>query len=160
MLLNHAKAVQAKLVGSTMVISFRHSNPSIIWKYDLERNHSFTLNLQGDDGDFELGITSPKGEFTSVARFASREDADEAFSAVQEILMEKKWSRLQTVLIGAAGIFLLYFLYTLANTVFIGAPHPAAKTVPGPAAGVQEPAKPSLPQGEAVPADQVLQPPP
>ena len=89
------KSVQAKLVGNTLVATFRKSNPNLIWNFDLERNHSFTLALQGEDGDFELGVTSPKGEFYPVARFASREDAEEAFSAVQKILMKHKPGRIK-----------------------------------------------------------------
>src|ERR1700733_1220974 len=113
MLLNTKKAVQAKLVGNTLVAVFRTSNPNLIWKFDLERNHSFTLALQGEEGDLELGVTSSKGEFYPIARFASQEDAEEAFTAVQKILMKGKRSWLKTLFIWIAGIIGLVIVVTM-----------------------------------------------
>src|ERR1700733_6265128 len=113
MLLNTKKAVQAKLVGNTLVAVFRTSNPNLIWKFDLERNHSFTLALQGEEGDLELGVTSSKGEFYPIARFASQEDAEEAFTAVQKILMRRRHGKLKNFLLWACGVMLVLLLATM-----------------------------------------------
>jgi len=64
----------------------------LVWQFDLERNHSFTVAMQGEEGDWELGVTSPKGEFYPVVHFQAREDAEDGFAAVQKILMKKKRS--------------------------------------------------------------------
>lgn len=150
MLSGPKKSVQAKLVGTTLVAAFRASNPSLIWKFDLERNHSFTLALQGEDGDFELGVTSAKGEFYAVARFASREDAEEAFVAVQRVLMKRKWGWVKCLLIGIVSVLCVALLIVLFDRYFSG--HTLSVI---PASGTPG----SLPQGVPLPADQVLKPP-
>jgi len=152
--LNLQKPVQAKLVGSTVVAAFRNSNPSIVWKFDLERNHSFTLALQGEEDDFELGVTSSKGEFYSVARFASREEAEEALLAIQKVLMKKKWSRLRTVLTGAVGLFAIIVVYSFLNNL---AGHTVLRKAPVNTSAPNQPAQ--IENGVPMPADQVLQPP-
>jgi len=149
MLLYQKKSVEAKLVGNTLVAAFHASNPGLIWRFDLERNHSFTLALQGEEGDLELGVTSPKGEFYPVARFTSREEAEIAFSAVQKVLMTKRWQRPKGWLLWIGSIALLALLivffgrYVVGNNFLAGTP-PAAN---------------GLPQGVPLPADQVLRPP-
>ena len=150
MFLTAKKSVNAKLVGNTLVAVFRASDPSLIWKFDLERNHSFTLALQGEEGDLELGVTSPKGEFYSVARFASREDAEEAFAAVQKVLMKKRWCRMKGWLAWAIGIAILILLIMFIGRIIGG--HSSV----GSSAASQN----NLPQGVPLPADQILEPPP
>src|SRR5580704_16554799 len=102
MFLKRKKAVDAKRVGSTLVATFHNRDPSLIWTFDLERNHSFTVTLQGEEGDFELGVTSPKGEFYPVARFVTREDANEALQALQRVLMTGRFWWLSSALKSAA----------------------------------------------------------
>lgn len=103
MSLFNSKNVTAKLVGHNLVASFGTANPPLVWQFDLERNHSFTIALQGEGGDWELGITSPKGEFYPIAHFPSREDAEEALNKIQKILLKKKrswfWSLMRWLLI-------------------------------------------------------------
>ncbi|MGE3622367.1 MAG: hypothetical protein AB7H77_00650 [Bdellovibrionales bacterium] len=141
--------VEARVVGTTLVAAFHKSNPSIVWKFDLERNHSFTISLHAKDSDFELGVASPKGEFYSIARFPTYEDAEEALRAVQKALMTKKmdgkWLRraLFAVCAVAAVLFMIAFIgYLLAGKM------PSA------------PEKPVVRNGVPLPADQVLRPPP
>lgn len=76
-------AVKAKIVGHTVVATFRTSNPPTVWRMDLEKNHSFALAIQKGAGDWELGVMSPKGEFTAVARFDDRREVDHALAAVE-----------------------------------------------------------------------------
>jgi hypothetical protein len=160
---NRKKPVEARKVGSTLVAVFRHSNPSLVWKFDLARNHSFTVALQGEEGDWELGVTSPKGEFYSIARFASREDAEAAFTAVQKILMKSKrnWfvGPLQWIIvIGVIGLIGLYIADYALNHVLSGMQkemtlmaHDVTSMPPG--------APPPVPNGIPVPADLALRPP-
>ena len=87
------KKTEAKCNGSMLTVGFHAANPPLIWRFDLERNHSFTLALQGEDGDWELGVTSPKGDFYPVVHFAAREDAEEAFAGSKKRCRRKGGSR-------------------------------------------------------------------
>jgi len=109
------KSVDVKCVGHTLVAGFHCANPPLIWKFDLERNHSFTISLQGEDGDWELGLTSPKGDFYPIARFINRELADEAFHALQKILMKSKLPlpALPKTLLGWLGLLALCFVLVI-----------------------------------------------
>jgi hypothetical protein len=145
------KSVDAKIIGPTptLVASFHNSQPPLIWKFDLERNHSFTLSLQGDE-EPELGVTSPKGEFYSVARFATSEDAELAFSVVQKALMKRKvhWIKLLMSLVATAVLLLL--LYVLVSGFFALTHFASSLSLGGS----------SVRNGVPVPADKVLVPPP
>ena len=96
-----AKAVTTSRTGASLVATFHRANPPLIWRFDLERNHSFTLALQGEESDWELGVTSPKGEFYPIAHFALREDAEEAFNAVSKSLARGpgRWLALKILLL-------------------------------------------------------------
>jgi hypothetical protein len=151
--LSAKKPVEAKLVGNTLVAVFRASDPGLIWKFDLERNHSFTLALQGEEGDLELGVTSPKGEFYPIARFGAQEDADEAFAAVQKILMRGKRGRLKTVFAWFGGFIALAIVVLIAGH-YINYGISNMKSAAGISSGSE-----TLPEGVPLPADQVLKQP-
>lgn len=160
MFLRRKKSVVAKMVGSTLVASFQNANPPLIWKFDLQRNHSFTLVLQGEDGDWELGLNSPRGDFYPIVHFYAREDADEAFVKVQKILMKKrsspgwrfvKWTLgiLLTgfVLFMTYGFLLNFMGYTPEGIMSSGFTQPKVPSTNSP----------KVPMGVPVPADQLLQ---
>jgi hypothetical protein len=151
MLWDYKKPVQAKLVGNTLVAVFRASNPNLIWKFDLERNHSFTLALQGEEGDLELGVTSAKGDFYPIARFPTQEDAEEAFTAVQKVLMKGKRGKVKTLLIWIVGLVALVLVLLFAVR-YIGG-HVSGTRIP---ASLSSVTAPQIPSGVPVPADQVL----
>jgi hypothetical protein len=75
--------VRAKVVEHTLVATFRTSNPPTVWRMDLEKNHSFAVAIQKNVNDWELGVVSPKGEFTIVARFHERAAVDAAMAEVE-----------------------------------------------------------------------------
>jgi hypothetical protein len=154
MFLSNKKPVEVKRVGDTLVAVFRNSNPSLVWKFDLARNHSFTVALQGDEGDLELGVTSPKGEFYPIARFNAREDADLAFAAVQKVLMKRKCGWLGCLLKWAGGLVLLLLIALLIGIYLAGYRGPKIFST-GPAST----AAPEIRNGVPLPADQVLRPP-
>ena len=52
--------VRAKVVGHSLVASFRTSNPPTVWCLDLDNNPNFSLAIQKGTDDWELGITSPQ----------------------------------------------------------------------------------------------------
>jgi hypothetical protein len=84
------KLTEAKCTGSMLTVGFHSANPPLIWRFDLERNHSFTLALQGEDGGWEFGVTTPKGDFYPVVHFAAREDAEDAFTKVERALLTNR----------------------------------------------------------------------
>ena len=146
------KSVKAERVGSDLIASFGRAEPPLVWKFDLERNHSFTLALQGEEGDLELGVTSPKGEFYPIARFGAQEDADEAFAAVQKILMKGKRGRLKTFFVWFGG-FIALAIVVLAASHYLGTRTSRMESVTGISGASQ------MPEGVPLPADQVLKQP-
>ena len=78
--------VRARVVEHSLVTSFRSSNPPTVWRMDLEKNHSFAVAIQKKEQDWELGVMSPKGDFTVVARFHERADVDAAMSEVESAM--------------------------------------------------------------------------
>jgi hypothetical protein len=151
-----------------LTVGFHNANPPLIWRFDLERNHSFTLALQGEDADWELGVTSPKGDFYPVAHFAAREDAEEAFVKLEKALSMKKAASsivaksllalVAVVVLVAAGVTLFGFYVShkvgaTSTTVTLAAPSPAQPQTP---AVIQ---LNGLEPGVPLSADDVLKPP-
>ncbi len=116
--------ITAEKVGSTLVASFPSANPPLVWRFDLERNHTFTLALQGDDGEWELGMTSQKGEFYPVARFNHREEADLAMQKIERVLMRRSGSWKQRFLWFFAIVGVVLILFTFYSRL-IGTSHPS-----------------------------------
>lgn len=84
------KKTKAVCENNALVVSFNNAEPPLIWRLDLERNHSFTLSLQGEAADWDLGITTAKGEFYPIARFAEREDAEDSLARVNTVLSRNR----------------------------------------------------------------------
>lgn len=82
------ESVTVKYVGSTLVAVFNKAEPPLVWNFDLDKNGQFSLSLQGEDKKWQIGVTSLKGEFNPIACFPRHEDALEAFTLVQKILMK------------------------------------------------------------------------
>ena len=77
------------MTGTTLVVAFQKSAPPLIWKFDLERNHSFTLALQDKDNEFAVRRQlTQAANFSRRALCSDREAAEEAFAAVQKALMK------------------------------------------------------------------------
>jgi hypothetical protein len=105
------KKTQAKCTKDMLTVGFHTASPPLVWRFDLERNHSFTLSLQGEEGDWELGVTSPKGEFYPVVHFDAREDAEDALTVVEKALSRKRGSAsLLTKALAFVGILALLIL--------------------------------------------------
>ena len=159
----HKDRITAKLVGTNLVASFSCANPPLIWKFDLERNHSFTIALQGEEGDWELGITSPKGEFYPVTHFLSREDAEEAMAKVEKTLTKKrraKGSLLLKLLVFLLIMLILVFFACVGFGVYLVKHPDSALSYLTPSLPLEQGLKPAEPiPGVPIPADQILNPP-
>jgi hypothetical protein len=160
----HRKPVEIKLVGPNLVAAFHRAQPPLIWRFDLERNHSFTVALQGDEGDWELGITSAKGDFYPIVHFAAREDAEDALESVQTLLMKKGrskfWGICKNFVLLLVVAALLFFggvhLMTRLNPSLASLVSPLTPATTSLAPAPTPPGPGALPSGIPVPADDVL----
>ncbi|MDR3451049.1 MAG: hypothetical protein P4M15_15125 [Alphaproteobacteria bacterium] len=152
------KKTEAKCNGDMLMVGFHGANPPLIWRFDLERNHSFTLALQGDEGEWELGITTPKGDFYPVVHFVAREDAEEAFAKVEKTLARRNagMSGVVKAIIGLALVALVVFAGVVGFSLYVNAHGNTALSTP--LAGAAS-APGAMPEGVPLPADQVLKPP-
>ncbi len=153
--LDSRQSVDVKRIDDALIAAFHRATPPMVWRFDLVRNHTFSLALQGDEGEWELGLTSPKGDFQPVARFALREDAEEAFIKVERILSRHQtaWLKVSARILGIIALLLLIGILGFGLTVghgvwqsFTGKSRGSDITSSSPAA---IPAKP----GSPVPAD-------
>jgi len=119
----------AKMIGQSLVATFRAALPPLIWQYDLEKNHSFSVTVQGENGKWSLGVTAPHGEFTPIAQFNARAEADEAFAVVERAMRRPRrlinpWQgRVRSALL--ISLFLLLGLFAI-KLIFVV---PASSTV-------------------------------
>ena len=154
------KAVEAKRVGTSLVAAFHKANPPLVWRFDLERNHSFSLALQGTAGDWQLGLTTPTGEFQTVARFAERADAELAFTETEKVLAQGKPTA-TGILLKLFGVVALIFVgiivfgYITEQNLLVKQ-HTVKSTAIVPAMPT---AKPVVKPGVPLPADDFLVPP-
>jgi cbb3-type cytochrome oxidase subunit 3 len=160
------KKLDVRRVKSSLVATLSKANPPLIWRFDLERNHSFTLALQGQDNEWELGVTSPRGEFNPVARFPLREDAEEALAAIGRELAKGRLRWVGCLLKAIGVLALLFFIAVLVWSIVLRTSQnrlTQLDTPPEQAQAGSEPVSPPPPEvknGIPLPADQVLQPPP
>ena len=89
-----AAKTKARVVRASLTAVFRASLPPSVWQFDLEKNANFSL-IQQDEGEgAALAVVTPVRENpVIVARFATREDAQEAWERVQKALISRKESR-------------------------------------------------------------------
>ena len=111
--------VEAKVVkrapGHCLVADFRDSAPPVVWQLDLAKSQNIAVALRGRDDDWSLGLIEPKGEFSTVARFDNREDAEDAYAVVQKALMKGRVCRGSSLwrwILAIAAIIVIVFLAT------------------------------------------------
>lgn len=115
--------VTAKLVrrepNYCLIVDFENSAPPVVWYLDLEKNPTFTLSLRGSGEDWALGITEHKADFVAVARFDNRDEAEDAFEAVQKALKRRPvchnssgWKWLLGIVIVVALLFVASSMFT------------------------------------------------
>ncbi len=136
-----------------LTAGFHSASPPLIWRFDLERNHSFTLSLQGEEGEWELGVTGPKGDFYPVGHFVSRDDAEEAFARVEKLLACRRagWPSVVRALIGLVALIIAIFAGVALFVLYVHTPHSAALSTP---LGAASPAV--MPAGVPVSKDTVI----
>lgn len=84
--------VKAKIVCwnkvPCLIVSFKDSDPPLVWQMDLEKLTSYSLKLVEKEGEWDLGYTAPDAAFVVVAHFDVRTHAEAAFEAVQAALIK------------------------------------------------------------------------
>ncbi|MDD3288893.1 MAG: hypothetical protein PHX43_07835 [Alphaproteobacteria bacterium] len=152
--------IQVKLVGNTLIAAFGVGEPPLVWHFDTEQNHSFTVTLQRLEGDWDLVVTQ-NNETQAIAHFDNYDTAEAALMAVQKALMSKTPLQ-KNKKHGFLGMFAL--LVAIAALIFAIAPSPTSVMETGvqkPIAGnASSPATnnkaPEAPAGVPVPADEAL----
>lgn len=162
---NNERNVDVRLLRGKQVlaVSFQSGSPPQFWQFDLEKNHSFTISLQEQGTEWELGITSSDGIFRSVCQFPSRVDAEEAYESITKELIKRKVpmpSNKSSRLWPAAAILLILIItwFMISLVLFSGGNIPQINK-----ANVTNTAKPGqpvatqpLPDGVPVNANDVL----
>ena len=154
-----------------LVAVFEKASPPTVWKFDLARNHSFSLRMKGDEeAGWDLGVVLSADDFQRVAHFADHDEAHAAFDAVQKVLTQKRFGKFWLVvkwLLAAIVLFLVisFGMNALMPLLSSSASLPAGMPIPADMAfapsGKQAPKAPVAPQaGVPQSADDVLQPPP
>jgi hypothetical protein len=162
----HTK-VEARTEGSILVAAFHAATPPLVWRYDLARNHSFTLGIRESVNGWELGLSTLPAEFQPVAHFITYEDATQAIAQVEKALMKRGghmgwfWPLMKIlgglILALVLGV-ILYLGFSLFNVTRV-AGNMAASAVSSAAGGMPAvPAAPKEPMRSGVPlsADDVL----
>lgn len=115
------KAVRAKVVcwnkAPCLIVSFKNSAPPQVWQMDLEKLTSYTLKLQEQEGEWDLGYVVTDGAFKAVAHFDERPDAEEAYDVIQNVLINSDSVCAQPSRPFAGGI--MRGLLALLGVVFI-----------------------------------------
>lgn len=162
MFLNSKKPdVTTKLVqrepGYCLLASFENSVPPVVWRHDLAKNPTFSLSLRGSGDDWTLGITEHtqhKADFVSIARFDNREEAEDAYAAVQKALFNKPF-RLGALVIPV--VLLAVFLLVVYSFMTRNTDSNRGETAPvAPTSEISKPA-PKKEFGVPLSADEVLQ---
>ena len=146
--------VEAKLVmrapGHCLVADFRDSMPPVVWQLDLTKGQNIAVALRGRDDDWSLGLVEPKGEFSTVARFDNREDAETAYTSVQKALMKGRACR--------SHFWRWVLLIIVVLVVILLATKAAPFLIHSASQGLPEATRSSASQlGVPLPADEVLQ---
>jgi hypothetical protein len=111
------------------------------------------LALQGEEGDWELGITTPKGDFYPVVHFVAREDAEEAFAKVEKVLAKKRGAG-PLIVKAVVGVIVAALLVT--GCVVIFGLYVEHRVVSSSAIGPTSAAPPVVQEGVPLSADDVL----
>ena len=149
---------EARLKGTLLTVGFHTAKAPLIWRFDLEQNHSFSLALRAVGEDWELGMTTAKGDFSPIAVFEDRDSAQEALMRVEKALSKKGGPT--ALLFRAAGIITLIasVLALLAILSVLGI-HYWGWWMNGAPTQTAAPQAPVMREGAPMSADEVLQAP-
>lgn len=86
MTVNAAAQVDARVVDTALIASFMNAEPPKVWRVDMAKLNTATLELRNDASLYRLFMISPSGE-EEVALFKSREDGTAALQSVMNAML-------------------------------------------------------------------------
>jgi hypothetical protein len=81
-----AAQVDARVVDQALVASFMNAEPPKVWRADMAKLNTATLELRSDAGRFRLVMITQGGE-EDVATFTTRDDGTAALQAVMQAML-------------------------------------------------------------------------
>lgn len=81
-----AAQVDARVVDQALVASFMNAEPPKVWRADMAKLNTATLELRSDAGRFRLVMITQGGE-EDVAIFTTRDDGTAALQAVMQAML-------------------------------------------------------------------------
>lgn len=99
-----------------LLVHFYASHPPMVWQMDLEKASNTALSLQEKEGLWCFGYGEPGKEFTVVAKFNNRIDAEDAYQRIQKVIDRGEGMSFRRV---ANMIFYLVLIF-FALTLFFG----------------------------------------
>lgn len=79
-------AIDARVIDQALVASFMNAEPPKVWRADMAKLTTATLELRSDAGRFRLVMISQSGE-EEVASFNSKDDGTAALQAVMHAML-------------------------------------------------------------------------
>lgn len=159
-----SKDVDAKVVGTALVVSFSGEQPKV-WRADMSGLATATLEIRDAAGKSSVILNKSGQPEEVIATYADRESAAHAHKVITQAMLRGDvqagggqgngliWRVLKW---GIAIVFLLFVIDTMSaavrNYMAGGNPNPARPTMQGTELGRNPYAKP----GEPVPADQLF----
>lgn len=144
---------EIRYTHSSLVANFAKADPPVVWRFDLERNHSFSVALRPVNEVWELGVTLPNGEFHIIARFNEGAEAEVAYRRLAKVLAQGRFSWVRVMVKGFVVVLVLLAVLYVTLLALQQGRFAASSHV------VRQEEAPAAVAGEPVPADEVLTPP-
>ena len=81
-----APQIDARVVDQALVASFMNAEPPKVWRADMKKLTTATLELRSDDGRYRLVMIAQSGE-EEVASFTDRDSGTAALQAVMNAML-------------------------------------------------------------------------
>lgn len=119
-----AKLVQLNQTSSCLVASFQTSEPALVWEMNLDKVSGFSMVLKEKEGEWDLGTISFDGTFTTIAHFEDFDDAQDAFKAIEKVLLRgvRNWSFARFLKTVLYSLFMLLLIGLVLSLLFSFAP--------------------------------------
>ena len=140
-----AKKDRFYIRDGALVAEFNTTIEPIVWRFDLTKVHATAFRVKELEGRWHLGVEGPKGEFSPVATYASRDLAAVALTRLAAGF------RVQTQI--AKGVKVLFWVIVVMATLFLADRFLGRLLFSG------TPMQPNIAIGQPQSADQALRPP-
>lgn len=139
-----------------LIAEFGSATRPFVWRYDLTKVHAMGLRVAETAGVWNFGVEGPKGEFSPVAAFADKDEADRALQQIVQALRRQGSEKQALALLAYAGTLLIGLLILVSAAGVARQLMPENGLISKMAAATTGE---SMPKGKSVPASQMLQAP-